>query len=174
MEKFNNIFCNSCWNHTKYSWKDKQSFSARSKISIVFCDFIGSTPKCREFARTNYPWIKFKEGEGITKPVTPQPKHRIFDAAFSKSIILCHKSPFVGEDSPYNPPIEDYLDPSTDFIYFDNDKDLEIKIREILNNYDDEKYKKMTQSAFDKYKNSFDIEKIYEKYIVPIAEKGKQ
>ena len=173
MKDFNHILCNNCWQETTYSWKKKQTLSAKSKISIVFSDFIGSTPQCREFAKSHYPWIKFKSGKGIGKPVTPQAKHRVFDAAFSKSIILCHKSPFAGEEYPYNSPIEDYLDPDTDFIYFENDEDLKVKIKEILSDYDNEKYKKMTQSAFNKYKNKFSIEEIYEEYIVPLAKKGK-
>mgnify|MGYP003111141384 CR=1 FL=1 len=173
MKNFNSVFCNNCWPDTNYTWKDKQTLSAKSKISIVFDTFIGSTPACRDFAKAHYPWIKFKTGKGIKKPVLPQAKHRVFDAAFSKSIILCHKSPFAGEAPPYNSPIEDYLDPDTDFIYFEDKQDLQDKIQEILRDYNNEKYKKMTQSAFDKYKNNFSIDVMYEKYIVPIAKKGK-
>ena len=171
MQKFNHIFCNSDMNK-RYPWKEKQLYSIRSKISIVFADFIGSTPECREYAKQHVPWVKFKKNNEI-KPVTPQAKGRIFDAAFSKSIILCFKSPFVGELPPYNCAIEDYLDPKTDFIYFDGCDDLEKKIEQILGDYDNLKYKKMVDSAYNNMKKNCDINVLYEKHLVSLAEKGK-
>jgi len=172
MEKFNHSFCNRDWPSHNVSWEKMQESQARSKITIVFSDFIGSTPMCREFAKENFPWIKFKNNDGM-KPVTPQPKPRILNAASTKSLILCHRGPFVGEAPPYNSAIEDYLDPSTDFIYFDDDDDLERKLHLILDDYENPKYKKMIESAYDKMINNFDIHSWYEKYIIPIAEKGK-
>ena len=172
MEKFNHIFCNQCWRDNTFPWREKQTFQSRAKISIVWSDFIGASPECREYAKSNLPWIKFKKGKN-GEIVTPQMKYRIHDAAFSKSIMLCYKSPFVGEKYPYFPTIENYWKEGEDFIYFDDSDDLEIKIRQILDNYDDIKYKKMVDSAFNKLK-SYDLKAIYEKYLVPLAEKGKK
>ena len=175
MEKFNHVFCNANWASHYVSWREKQALSSRSKISIVFTDFLGASPPCIEYAKQHFPWIKFKTPGGIdnVKPLTTQAKGRVFDAVFCKSIILCYKSPFVGELPPYNCPIEDYLDPKTDFIYFEDSKDLETKIKEILDDYDNPKYKKMVDSAYDKMKKNHDVKVIYEKYLVPLAKKGK-
>ena len=117
--------------------------------------------------------IKFEEGNVISKPTVPQMKGRVYTAAFCKSIILCFKGPWANEPPPYNSPIEDYLEPGTDFIYFEDCDDLEKKIKEILDDYDNPKYKAMVDSAHDKMKNNHDVTNIYEEYIVPLAEKGK-
>ena len=170
---FNHVFCNSHWKTHTYPWKEKQLLQARSKISIVFTDFIGATPQCRTFAKENIPWVKFKNNPG-EKPVTPQPKGRVLDAASTKSFILCHRSPFVGDPPPYNSAIEDYLEPDVDFLYFNDSEDLEKKISEILDGYNSAEYKSTVDSAYNKVINNFNLDSWYENNIVPLAIKGKK
>ncbi|MAE82865.1 MAG: hypothetical protein CMB80_09035 [Flammeovirgaceae bacterium] len=178
MKKFNHVFCNQDLPGHRYPWLEKQALSLRSKISIVFGVFIGSTPECRTYAQQHYPWIKFKTPKGIdnVKPVFPHPKARIMDAAITKSIILCYKDPFVGGVSPYCSAIEDTykLEPGVDFIYFEDSIDLEKKIKQILDDYDNPKYQHMVDSAYKKMKDHCDMKTVYENYLVPLAQKGKK
>lgn len=186
MKNFNHVFANGLSKKLRLSWKKKMETSIRSKISIVFTDFTGATPECINFAKKHVPWVKFRKGiisengspeenilSRVSHMVTPQMKYRIFDAAFSKSIILCWKGPFSESDPPYSSYIEDYLEPDVDFIYFTDDNDLNNKILEILDDYNNSKYRKMTESAYVKMKENFDINVFYEKHIVSLAEKGK-
>tara|TARA_E500000331_G_C17253711_1_gene712249 strand:+ start:1778 stop:2794 length:1017 start_codon:yes stop_codon:yes gene_type:complete len=181
ISKFNHIFCNNyIKNAPGKKWSESMDLSARSKISIVWVDFLYATSNNRSFAESNYNWITFKDaiikvedGKTISKPTVPQMKGRVYNAAFSKSIILCYKGPWANEKAPYNSPIEDYLDPGVDFIYFEDCNDLERKIKEILKDYNNPKYKEMVDSAHAKMKNNHDVTNIYEKYIIPLSEKGK-
>ncbi len=179
--KFNSVFCN---NYIKDApgkkWSDSMDLCAKSKISVVWVDFLYATRENRNFAESTYDWIRFKDavikrdgGNIISKPTVPQMKGRVYTAAFCKSIILCYKGPWASEVSPYNSPIEDYLEPEKDFLYFEDCEDLESKIKEILGDYDNPKYRDMVNSAHDKMKNNHDVSNIYEKYIVPLAKKGK-
>ena len=52
-------------------------------------------------------------------------------------------------------------------------QDLKNKISEILSDYDNPKYKKMVDSAYNKTMELCDLDVIYEKYLVPLAAKGK-
>ena len=51
--------------------------------------------------------------------------------------------------------------------------DIQETLVEILKDYENTKYKKMVDSAYDKLVNNLNIDVFYEKYIVPLAEKGK-
>jgi|6_EtaG_2_1085325.scaffolds.fasta_scaffold00264_25 hypothetical protein len=173
MKKFNYAFCNQQFPGHKYPWHEKQRLSLNSKISIVFSSFIGATPECIEYARQNHPWIKFKipDGTDVTKHMLPHPKGRIMDAAASKSLMLCYKDPFVNDPYPYRSAIEDSysLKPDVDFIYFKDSDDLEKKIHQILDDWDNPKYSQMVESAYRKIKENHDIKAVYEKYLVPLS-----
>ena len=172
MKKFNHRFCNSAVRELFKSWDEKTLLNFRSKISIVFAVNQGSTAAGRRYAANHYPWLKFDSGPGH-KPCYPQIKARIFDAVMSKSIMLCYKDPFVDMEDPYKSPIEHYFTRDEDFIYFEDSIDLENKIKEILDDYENPKYKKMVDNAHDKIMKNFNIDAWYEKYIVPLAKKGK-
>ena len=89
--------------------------------------------------------------------------------------MLCYRDPFHKSSYPYRSSIESVhgLTPDVDFIYFDDTQDLTNKISEILSDYDNPKYKKMVDSAYNKTMELCDLDVIYEKYLVPLAEKGK-
>ena len=174
IKDFNYVWCNA--SRKPVPWHEKQMLSLRSKISIVWVDFFHATKKCIEYSQKNYDWIRFKPttiDKGVSTMVTPQTKTKVYDASFSKSIMLCYKGPFHNEDSPYNSLIEDLFEEGVDFIYFEDCDDLHRKISEILKDYENPKYKKMVDSAYDKLVNNLNIDVFYEKYIVPLAEKGK-
>ena len=86
----------------------------------------------------------------------PQFKTRMHEAAFSRTLNL------VMRDS-WNI-AEQYYEPETEFIYFDNAQDLERKINDIINNWSD--YNDMIGRAYTKslqYTTENFINKIKEK-----------
>ena len=179
MKKFNHALCSHDTEGHLYPWKEKTKLGLRSKISIVFTGMINPPPPDHEkklpFVRNNFPFIKYRtisDGEACHQ-FSPAIKHRILDAAFSKSLMLCHKPPFFGAEWPYHPTIEDYLDPNEDFIYFENSQDLEKKIIEILSDYDNQKYQDIIENAYKKINEKCNFATWYENYIVPAAQKGK-
>jgi len=87
----------------------------------------------------------------------PQMKTRVYEAAFSKSIILHLRDSWNV--------IENWFEPEKEFIYYDNEKDLEDKIHEILNNYGD--YYHIAENAYNKAINNYTTKHYIEKYIIP-------
>ena len=184
IKKFNHSFPNGI--KRPVPWKEKQMLSFQSKISVVWGDFLHTTNSCYQYAIDNFDWINFKYGNiqgNLNALITPCIKSRIYDAAMSKSIILCYKSPFAGEfrrvnvgeveSYPYNSAIEDFFIPGEDFIYFTDCNDLEKNILEILKNYDSGYYNQMIENAYKKLIKHFSTESYYEKNILPIAKRGK-
>lgn len=86
--------------------------------------------------------------------VVPQLKSRVFEAAFSRSLILCKRDPFNV--------IEKYFEPEKEFVYF-NDGELKQKIEEILANY--EEYLPIIESAYIKAVNLYTTETFFDKYL---------
>jgi len=172
IKKFNYSF--SCFTIKEYfkKWHTKQSEVARSKIHVVWSSFITAPDKCSNFAKENFPWIKWKKGKEVKNWVTPQFKHRIHDAAAHKCVMLCYKDPFAGQDYPHYNSIEHYYEPNVDFLYFEDSKDLERIIKDVLQNFNDPKYKNMVDSAYDKVLQHTTA-KWHEDYIVPLAKREK-
>ena len=177
IKNFKHVFCNNQnKNAPGKKWIDSMKLCARSKISVVWVDFFHTTAANRKYANDNYEWMEFKNAvikKDISKLTVPQMKGRVYYGAFCKSLLLCYKGPWANQPAPRNSPILDYLQPEVDFIYFDDCDDLNRKIKQILDDYDNPKYKKMVNSAHDKMKNNFNLENLYENYIVPLAKKGK-
>jgi hypothetical protein len=73
----------------------------------------------------------------------PQFKQRVHESAFSRTLILCKRD--------YWNLIEYYYEPNVDFIYFNDNSELEGLIRDILHNYKD--YEKMIENAYNKSLN---------------------
>jgi len=80
--------------------------------------------------------------EVLNTRTIPEFKGRLFELSITKTLML------VKRDS-WNI-IEDYFEPEKDFIYFDDIKDLDRKVKLILNNYQD--YWPIVLSAYEKIK----------------------
>ena len=171
MSRYNHVF--ACWwsrrrkSGLRRGWKDKQMCSMRSKISIVWSTMFIFEEHLKKEVDRHCPWIKYK---GVDIPAH---KPRVCDAAGSKSIILCYKDPFVYEEYPHQSPIMRYFEEDTDFIFFTTPEDLKMKIDDILENYNSEKYQIMKENAYNKMHVSYNMEEFYENHIVPLATKGK-
>lgn len=86
---------------------------------------------------------------------TPQLKSRPFEAAFSRSLMLVLKD-------NYNV-IEQYFTPNKDFLYFENQMELEHIIKNVVSNY--QNYQNIIENAYVKAVNEYTTEKFVEKYI---------
>jgi len=86
---------------------------------------------------------------------TPQLKSRAFEAAFSRSIILCLKD-------DYNI-LEKWFKPNKEFLYFSNKSELEEIVEKISKDYDS--YKHIADNAYKKASKNYTVEKFIEKYI---------
>jgi hypothetical protein len=91
----------------------------------------------------------------LTGNGTPQIKTRAFEAAFCKSLILCKKDNWNI--------IEKWFEPNKEFLYFENEIDLENLITEILKNYD--KYQIIINNAYNKAINNYTTRHFVEKYL---------
>lgn len=86
---------------------------------------------------------------------TPQIKTRPFEAAFSKSLILCKKDKWNI--------IEEWFQPEKEFIYYNDGIDLENIIKEVLKNYDS--YLSMINAAYEKALDNYTTRHFVEKYL---------
>ncbi len=86
--------------------------------------------------------------------VVPQLKSRVFEAAFSRSLILCKKDPFNV--------IERYFEPDREFIYYEEGQ-LAETISAILSSYDD--YKPIVERAFVRAQRDYTTTAFFNKYL---------
>lgn len=140
----------------KCSYVSKIHLYAQSKISIVhgLCN-VSSESKNRYL---NFPNSdQNKAFSHIHQLVLPQIKSRMFEAAFSKSLILCQKD--------YWNPIEYFFTPNQDFIYFENIQDLLKKTELILSNYE-YYYNTIVESAYEKAISNYTVRHFVDKFLV--------
>jgi hypothetical protein len=137
------------------SYKKKIKLIASSKISIIhnllflnnYC--LKRLSKYKDLKKNN----AFKY---ISKKIVPQQKSRMFEAAFSKSLMLVKKDPWNI--------IEYFFTPNKDFVYFEKEKDLPKLIETVLKNYN--LYKPIVNSAFKKANKNYTVKAFYKKYLL--------
>lgn len=156
MNKFNYRYCSMTngineftYRHLPFAtnldlnFKDKINLIAETKISIcynivhVMPDQINRIKKLKEL---NYKNNAF-ETVGMWN-VMPQFKTRMHEAAFSNTINLVRRDPWNVAEL--------YYEPNKDFIYFDDENDLEFKIKEILSNWNSKECQMMLRSSYEK------------------------
>lgn len=149
-----NFFHTSYSNGPSCSYKEKLEIYSKSKISIVhgLCNV-----KSLDINRYKN-FLKASENRAfdyLDRGTLPQIKSRMFEAAFSKSLILC-------QADPWNP-IEYFFEPDVDFLYFKDEEDLIKKSDQILKNYSE--YDNMRESAYQKAINNYTTQKFVEKFL---------
>lgn len=92
----------------------------------------------------------------IVADVIPQLKTRPFEAAFCKTLILCRYDKYKT--------LEKWFTPDEDFIYYNEDKNLESIIQNILDNYD--QYQFMIENAYNKAHKEYTTEQFVKKYLI--------
>jgi hypothetical protein len=86
----------------------------------------------------------------------PQLKTRPFESAFCKTLMVCRYDKFKT--------IEKWFTPDEDFIYYNNESDLEQIISDVLENYDN--YQFMIENAYNKAKKEYTTEQFVKKYLI--------
>lgn len=125
------------------SFKEKLDIVAKTKISV--CYNMLHFQEHHQYGIKHYD--KWWENEAFAymgdNGRAPQFKQRVHESAFSRTLILCKRD--------YWNLIEYYYEPGVDFIYFNDNSELEGLIRDILNNYKD--YEQMIENAYNKSLN---------------------
>ena len=125
------------------SFKEKLDIVAKTKISV--CYNMLHFQEHHQYGIKQYD--KWWENEAFAYMDdygrAPQFKQRVHESAFSRTLILCKRD--------YWNLIEYYYEPNVDFIYFNDNSELEGLIRDILHNYKD--YEKMIENAYNKSLN---------------------
>lgn len=126
--------------NTDLQFQEKINLVAKTKISVCY-NMVHVMPKqksrilSRPMSRLNRAFSSVGRWN-----VMPQFKTRIHEAAISKTLNLVRRDEWNV--------IEDFYEPETEFVYFDNEDDLSSKITSILNNWDE--YSDVLDKAYDK------------------------
>ncbi|WP_209125525.1 glycosyltransferase [Alkalihalobacillus sp. BA299] len=144
------------------SYQKKLEIASKSKISVVHnLLFLGKDQLNHLYQIDG--WENNEAFHYVPKPgddlkdsevLVPQLKSRVFEAAFSQSLILCRKDPFNI--------IEYFFEPNKEFIYY-QENELDKKIAEILKNYNE--YLPIVQNAYEKAKNKYTTKAFFDKYL---------
>ena len=132
------------------SFKEKLDIVAKTKISVCyntlyFQNHHIDTAKLYNDWELNEAFAYMSDNGKV-----PQFKQRVHESAFSRTLILCKRD--------YWNIIEDYYTPDEDFIYFNENSELEGLIKDILNNYSN--YEQIIENAYNKSLN-YTSEKLY-------------
>ncbi len=115
---------------------------AETKISVCY-NFVYLQEEHKNILKSNNRWDEnIAWSEVDTSGIEPQIKSRFIEAAFCKSLNLVRRDNWNV--------VEHWFEPNKHFIYFNDENDLEIKIEEILNNWDS--YAGVLEDAFNKAK----------------------
>jgi len=149
------------------TYLEKLDLISKSKITLVHNslflrkDHIKNLKKV-DFIEKNFAFKKVFEKPfwSVFRKLTPVPqiKMRTFEAAFCKSLILCRRDDFNV--------IEYFFDKDKEFIYYNNNKELDIIIKDVLSNY--EKYLPIIENAYNRAINNYTTTKFVEKYLSQI------
>jgi len=141
-------------NVRNFTYQQKMSLYKRSKVSIVhgLCNV-----NQRDIAKfRQYPFANLNKAfEKLDQGILPQIKSRMFEAAFSKSLILCQRDFFN--------PIEFFFTENEHFIYFNDEQDLSRKMSHIISNYNE--FEPIINSAFLKATTSYTTKYFVERYL---------
>lgn len=140
--------------HNNVNYKEKINLISRSKITalhnLVFVH-PSDIPRYKNFPH----YEKIESFKHIDKGLLPQIKSRTFEAAFSRSLMLCQYDHFNV--------IEKFFTPEEHFIYFKDFNDFNDKVTYILANYD--MYIPMIERAYNRAVQEFTTRAFVQKYL---------
>jgi len=119
--------------HVGVSYREKLDLFARSRIAVVH-NLLFSASVYIDNMRAAKPDAMYgnkafvQVAQGIPKPLIPQLKSRLFEAAFCRALILCRRDPWNL--------VERFFEPGKEFVYYD-EGNLTSVAAEILAHYDD-------------------------------------
>jgi len=142
-------------NVPKSSYIQKIAMMASSKVTLVhgMCNINPSTKdRYMSFPRG-------RENQAFTHidaGMVPQIKSRMFEAAFSKCLMLCQRDPWNV--------IERWFTPDQEFIYFDDEADLSIKMDHILNHYCE--FDEIRNNAYNRAMNNYTTKHFVDRFLI--------
>lgn len=141
--------------HSTVTDAEKLQILNETKISVVknshFGNYAGPV--------RNLPnWQNYKWASRIDDNWVPQLKTRVADSCVAKCLLLVHRDPWNE--------IENFLKPDEHFIYFDDVYDLDKKIADILQDWDN--YQQIAENAHNEYMNKWTTDKFYERLLKPL------
>lgn len=145
----------SMGNVPRCSYAEKINILAETKVAVVhgLWNVIPQQIQAiRDFPRAN----QNKALTHLEQGLAPQIKSRMFEAAFSRCVILCQRDPWN--------PIENFFTPDKDFLYFDDEKDLDRQLEYIINNYD--LFDQMRENAYNKAISNYTTKHFVERFLM--------
>ena len=145
----------SMGNVPRCSYADKIKMLSETKVAVVhgLCNINPST------AEKYYNFPKGRENKAfshVDRGMMPQIKSRMFEAAFAKCVILCQRDPWN--------PIEYFFEPDKEFMYFDDEADLDNKLQHIIENYDS--FDSMRKNAYNRAVSNYTTKHFVEKFLL--------
>ena len=132
----------------------KMDLIAKTKISICYNNFPIGDSRDAKNVTSRLDWYKNSAFSEVDKlGIIPQLKSRFIEAAVSKTLNLV-------ERDPWNV-IEEWYESGKHFVYFDSNEELEDKISDILNNWDD--YATIIDNAYDLSVNHYMCDSLVER-----------
>ena len=125
------------------AFQEKINLVAQSKISVCY-NIVHIAPQHIPAIKSYKGWQAneaFREVDG--RNIMPQFKTRAHEAAISRTLNLVHRDKWNI--------MERYYEPESEFIYFDNEWDLRMRIKDVLENW--ESYEEVIERAYEKAMN---------------------
>ena len=140
--------------HDQVTDAERMQIMNETKISVIKNSHFGN------YSTTvrNLPnWDMYKWASRIDDNWVPHLKGRVSDSCIGKCLLLVHRDPWNE--------IEHFLKPDEHFIYFDDDVDLENKIKGILADW--HTYEQVAQNAHDEYMSKWTTSALYDRLLKP-------
>tara|TARA_R110000824_G_scaffold119818_1_gene274194 strand:+ start:9664 stop:10653 length:990 start_codon:yes stop_codon:yes gene_type:complete len=93
-------------------------------------------------------WEENEAFSHIDEGIIPQMKTRSVESAISRTLMLVKRDPWNV--------VENWYEPDKEFLYYDNNEELEDKIKDVLNNWPE--YQHIVENAFNKVVNNYTCE----------------
>jgi hypothetical protein len=138
--------------HSCVSDAEKMQILNETKISVIKNSSFGSYS---ESIKKLPNWNKYSWTSHINENWAPQLKGRIGESCICKNLMLVHRDPWNE--------IEQFLTPDKHFIYFDDEADLENKIKDCLNNWDFVQH--IAENAYKEYIRKWCTNAFYDRFI---------
>ncbi len=138
--------------HTNILNTEKWKILAKTKMSIIQNNLY-LKPDQIENVRQLPHWESNEAFSHIESGLLPQLKSRTVESALCKSLLLVKKDPWNV--------IEHWFKPDEDFIYFEDCEDLDNKITQISNDY--QNYQQIVDNAYNKVINYYNTKYIFQR-----------
>jgi len=143
---------NNLVTHFNLNNEKKLNIYAKSKMAIVHNSLFLADAHV-QMIMTQSDWNKNEAFKHLDKKILPQLKSRLFEAAMTRSIILCKRD--------YWNVVERYFVPEEDFLYFDSNEELNKLIQEISAHY--HLYERIAENAFNKFSTKYTTKNFVDK-----------